>query len=562
MHWAQQTRDAVRQAVLVCLLVVLWGASVAWSAQGSIPTQTPVASATRLGGDNARTRFVAELDHAIGFDVYVIPDPFRIILDLPEIDFRVSGQAGTRGRGLVSGYRYGRIEKGRSRIVLDATGPVLIDRSFVLNPRDGQPARIVVDIVRTDRETFDALHRQEQPQPPPAPISPMAALTQETGEKHADEFDLPDEDPVPALQADEAIDAAPPPAPIQAEANETEVDTGIPLPRSRPEQSVETAALEPKPVKPDAPARREKKIVVLDPGHGGIDPGALSKGHKTKEKTIVLEFAKTLKERLVATGRYKVIMTRNDDSFVTLRDRVEIARDVEADLFIAIHADSIRGHDARGATIYTVSEEASDEEAAELARMENRSDIIAGVNLETENEEIAGILIDLAQRETKNYSLNAARRMVGQLKKVTRLNARPMRSADFRVLKAPDVPSVLVELGYLSNKHDERLLVSGKWRAKVAAALAEAGEQLFCEATCSRELIETCATPSQLCHIACLIGHLTPPGIAGWSHIHLGWATTSSWSMSLRTRAGWTRCLYLYNGQWRQPSLPTGNMAH
>ncbi len=430
----------------------------------------PKAFATRLGGDNAKTRFVAELTYAIGYNVYVIPDPFRVILDLPEVEFDLSNTTGSHGRGLISGYRFGRIDEERSRIVLDATGPILIDKSFILNPRDGQPARLVVDLIRTDRKIFDQLHVQEQPQPPPAPERLIAAASSRSDELGTREDSLPIDEPVispgfPHTVPDSPVNNSPPrPSSARPDAIAVLLNAKpVPIPRPRPNK----AAASKDPSEADRPAqarRSSKRVIVLDPGHGGIDPGAISRNRRTKEKNVVLAFARTLKKRLDALGRYKVIMTRNDDRFLKLQERVTIARNANADLFIAVHADSIRGRATRGATVYTVSDEASDEEAAELARKENRSDIIAGVDLGTESDEIAGILIDLAQRETKNYSISAAKRMVRQLKPVTKLNSRPLRSAGFRVLMAPDVPSILLELGYLSNRADERLLVSAAWR--------------------------------------------------------------------------------------------------
>jgi N-acetylmuramoyl-L-alanine amidase len=172
-------------------------------------------------------------------------------------------------------------------------------------------------------------------------------------------------------------------------------------------------------------------------------------------------------------------MTRDDDHFVSLLDRVRVAREHQADLFVAIHADTVRGQSARGATIYTLSDRASDAEAEALAQKENRADIIAGVNLTAENEEVADILIDLAQRESKYHSLAFARKAVGQLKPVTHMTGRPMRSAGFVVLKAPDVPSILLELGYLSSRSDAKLLTSAKWQSQVATALAKAIDSYF-----------------------------------------------------------------------------------
>ncbi|NNE23184.1 MAG: AMIN domain-containing protein [Rhizobiales bacterium] len=475
-------RPLVRLLVCLCMLLPIAAAVVSTPRAGET-NPAVIASSARLGGDNARTRFVAELNTAIGYNVYVIPDPFRVIIDLPEVEFRIPDA--NRGRGLISGYRFGRIDQERSRIVLDATGPVLIDRSFVLRSRNGKPARIVVDIIRTDRAAFDALHRKEQPQPPPAPVSAMAAISDEDSAKSAPVAVI---EPVePGTNQPAVPDAANPPSepvaeePKRAPASSVAalpVEKPVPLPRPRPGAVVVSpgeSAADHQPVK----RRNARRIIVLDPGHGGIDSGAVSRSRKTKEKNIVLKFAQQLKTLLVATGRYEVILTRNDDQFLPLRDRVKIARNAQADMFIAIHADSIRGRSVRGATVYTVSDQASDEEAAELASMENRADIIAGVDLASESDEIAGILIDLAQRETKNYSISIAKKMVRHMKPVTKLNRRPLRSADFRVLKAPDVPSVLVELGYLSSRRDERLLVSRPWRMKVARALTKAIDGYF-----------------------------------------------------------------------------------
>ena len=477
------------QVAIVLSLLIAGNAQAASSGPGG--HTTAVASAARLGGDNAKTRFVAELSVAVGYKVYVIPDPFRVILDLPDIDFRIPSSMAGKGRGLVSSYRYGRIDENRSRIVLDTKFPVLIDRSFILNPRDGQPARIVVDIVRTDRETFDTHHRREQPQPPPAPVSALASLETESSPLDTElEQMSADEEPI-----DPPVDVSSPPAPPSQEAAENDpalepkaqpnerVDlpeaAPVPLPLQRPTKQLAAVRGKSEPPRSTVKPRNTKPIVVIDPGHGGIDPGALSRNKKLKEKNIVLKFAKRLKQQLDVSGRYKVLLTRADDRFLTLRERVKVARNANADLFVAIHADSIRGRRARGATVYTVSEKASDREAAELAHAENRSDIIAGVDLAAESDEIAGILIDLAQRETKNYSAVFAKRIVGQLKAVTKLNARPMRSAGFRVLMAPDVPSVLLELGYMSNRNDIKLLQSDAWHSKVARALGKAVDRYF-----------------------------------------------------------------------------------
>jgi N-acetylmuramoyl-L-alanine amidase len=223
-----------------------------------------------------------------------------------------------------------------------------------------------------------------------------------------------------------------------------------------------------------------RPIVVLDPGHGGIDYGTQAKGSIT-EKAIVLEFALILRDLIERTGKYRVVMTRTDDTFIPLAERVQIARQRQAGLFVSIHADALRRSEgeAQGATIYTLSETASDAEAARLAENENRADVIAGIDLSREPGDVADLLIDLAQRETKTFSLHFARNLMGELKGVARLHKIPLKSAGFKVLKAPDVPSVLLELGYVSSKDDLKLLTSRAWQTRTAAAMVQAIDTFF-----------------------------------------------------------------------------------
>lgn len=224
----------------------------------------------------------------------------------------------------------------------------------------------------------------------------------------------------------------------------------------------------------------DRPVILLDPGHGGIDNGALGVGG-TLEKTVVLDFSKLLRDKLEASGQYEIHLTREDDTFIPLARRVQIGHDLAADLFISIHADSVRrGRDlARGATVYTLSDRASDRLAEELAVRENMSDVIAGVELDEEPTDVTDILLDLARRETRSFSVYFAKTLVEELQSAVRLINNPHRSAGFRVLRAHDVPSVLVELGYLSNKHDEKLLGTDEWRERMAEAMVEAIDGFF-----------------------------------------------------------------------------------
>ena len=384
----------------------------------SVAVADAVVTGARVAGDANHTRFVADISKTVSYTVYVLPDPYRVIIDVPDLTFDLPPGIGKKVRGLVSKYRYGILEPGKSRIVIDTKGPILIQKSFLVEPQAGQPARIVVDIVKTTEDKFVQTYSAEQ------------SVEQQEIAK------LADEQPI-----------APPP--------------------------VEFAAASDEPAKVIPVKKPGRKTIVLDPGHGGIDPGAMSP-QGTKEKDVVLSFAKSLRKTLMATGKYEVVLTRNDDTFISLKQRVEVARQENADLFIAIHADTVKGQDARGATIYTLSDKASDAEAEELAKKENRADIIGGLDLETENKEITDILIDLAQRESKNHAVFFSKKAVAQLKPLTLMTGKPMRSAGFMVLKAPDVPSVLLELGYLSSKQDEKLLMSDAWQTKIAKGFASA----------------------------------------------------------------------------------------
>jgi N-acetylmuramoyl-L-alanine amidase len=389
------------------------------------------ATAARVAGDETRTRFVADLTQAVSFTVYVLPDPYRVVIDLPDVSFDLPQGAGRKVRGLVREYRYGIVEEGRSRIVIDTTGPVLIEKSYIVPAEGKQPARVVVDMVATSVDDFAAAFEASQ-----------VAERGETPKEQVDPEETSSQGEQSALPATDN--------------------------KSEEAQSPGDAA----------PPTSGERVIVLDPGHGGMDPGALSP-RGTKEKDVVFAMAKAIERQLQASGRYKVRLTRDGDIFVPLGERREMARKLNADLFIAIHADTVRGPSARGMTLYTLSEKASDAEAEMLASKENQADMIGGVDFEAENPEVTSILIDLAQRESKNHAMLFSRKLVGELKPVTMMTGKPQRSAGFIVLKAPDVPSVLVELGYLSSKQDEALLTSKSWQAKIAKALARAIDKYF-----------------------------------------------------------------------------------
>jgi N-acetylmuramoyl-L-alanine amidase len=218
-------------------------------------------------------------------------------------------------------------------------------------------------------------------------------------------------------------------------------------------------------------------VVAVDAGHGGIDAGAIGVDSKTEEKQVTLAFAKALADRLNREPGIKAFLTRDDDEFLSLSQRVLIARQNHANLFISLHADTLRQKDIRGATVYTISDKASDKLAADLADRENLSDQIAGKETVAEPPEVADILLDLTRRETQAFSISLARSVLDSFKDQVGTINNPHRHAGFRVLQAPDVPSILLELGFLSNVEDEKLLLDEAWRAKIADLLTDAVER-------------------------------------------------------------------------------------
>lgn len=247
-----------------------------------------------------------------------------------------------------------------------------------------------------------------------------------------------------------------------------------------PEWYDNSVAEEKKPAQQAAEQPKVKPLIVLDPGHGGKDPGAIGVSG-VYEKHLTLAMAKQLRELLEKTGRYRVKLTRETDIFIALYARRRFARSVNADLFISIHADSIRKPETRGLSVYTLSEKASDKEAEKLAESENKVDLIAGIDLSGETQEVTDILIDLARRETNNHSSYFAEKLMTEIRKEITVLQNSHRFAGFAVLKSPDVPSVLIEMGYLSNKEEEKLLRQAPYREKLAKASVRAIDSYFAE---------------------------------------------------------------------------------
>ena len=389
---------AFRKAFFFALLIC--GPAV--PAAGQVPVKADI------GGDGEHTRYVAFLSKNTDFRIFSISDPYRVVVDLPETDIQVP--AG--GRGLVLSSRSGRLAAGKSRIVIDLAEPALVEKSVLLPPENGLPARLVIEFTKSTHKAFLAQSKAPPPMEQEKPAQ-VASQNKDMGDK--------------------------------------------------------------------------RPLIVIDPGHGGVDNGAHGHSTNTPEKEVTLEFCKVLKEKLEETKKFRIAITRATDDFVALDDRAQMASGPIADLLVSIHADALdikklgekNVQEVRGGTIYTLSETASDEQAKLLAQDENKADLKAGIGNEqslpaTVKAEINSILGDLESRGKKNRSLALANYLIEHMKDKMKFNLRPQRSANLRVLKAAGVPAILIELGYLSNIEDEKLLNSPEWRAKTAAALAAA----------------------------------------------------------------------------------------
>jgi N-acetylmuramoyl-L-alanine amidase len=357
----------------------------------------PAATRLDLEGDRRKTLLSIVFDAPVAVSTYTVANPYRVILDLPAVAFRLPKPT-VEPKGLVERIRFGLVAPGKARVVLDLKVPARVEP----NPSAGKPATTFkLDLIETTPAAFRVT-------PPPA------------------------------------------------------------LPKAPTD-----AAAEPKPREAAA-----KPVIIVDAGHGGVDPGAYA--GEVAEKDVVLAVAQHLETLLSAKGLYDVHMTRTTDVFVTLDDRVDLSRAKDASLFISIHADAVavktRAQLVRGATVYTLSDEASNAEAQALA-----ADVAAGAEQEDSGEQgqLKGILIDLMRRETADFSADFQTRLLPHIRRTIGLSQQPARSAAFRVLKQTQSPAVLIELGYMSNAQDARLLTSADWQRKTASSIAAAVDEFF-----------------------------------------------------------------------------------
>lgn len=396
----------VRSALAVlCLLVAMGSMSPVAMAGGA--GETTSVSQMAIQGDARRTRLTMHLERAVRFAIYMLAEPYRIVIDLEGAIFE-GGLQGPPARGLIETLRHGPTD-GQGRIVLVTRGPVAVDAANIFRVPGEKGVRLDVDLIETVPSRYNVV----------APAGSAALLDAKA--------------------------------------------LGTPLAAN--------------------PEGKARPVVVIDPGHGGADPGTLN--GDVAEKTVVLAVARLAKAEIEASGGIEVVLTRTEDESVSLSRRVEISRTRQASLFLSIHADSLAdspfAQSVRGATVYTLSENASSEEARLLAEKENDADRLVGRDARADDDDpqIRGILADLVRRETARVSADLRSRLLPHIRASIGLSKDPARSAGFKVLRQADVPAVLVELGYMSNRQDAQLLVSPEWQRKIAAAIAAAVADYF-----------------------------------------------------------------------------------
>lgn len=423
------------------------------------------AFAVRLAGRGATARIVIDADAPMEFKVFSLSGPDRIVIDLDATTWRLTEPALAIELGPVKGLRTGQFSTSTARLVIDLAAPTTLRQSFALPPSGSARFRLVIDL-GPGGTAVPPLDFTEQiaaalgvAEPSVAALGAAEPATQPM----AVLAPIPEPSPRIATVSD-AAEATEPTQPVLAlvAAPTATVSAAIPapLPRTKP-----TLA---------------RPLIVIDPGHGGDDPGAIARDG-TFEKDLTLAAARDLRDALVASGRYDVRLTRDRDVFLSLAKRVAMARREGADLFLSLHCDALDDPAVHGATVYTVSETASDREAQALAAKENEADQIGGISFvaATYDDQTADILIDLTRRDTMNASARFAELLRLEVGEVAQLRRNSHRFAGFKVLKAPDVPSVLFEMGYVSNAKDLAMIKAKSQRKPVLQALVRAMDRYF-----------------------------------------------------------------------------------
>lgn len=355
--------------------------------------EVPRATALRHVGTENGLRLMLDVAPVPPFTVFTLANPDRLVIDFPQVNWALPADLASDTEAIAS-VRHGLFREGRSRLILELSQPMQVEKAFSMPVRGGEPGRVVIDLVPTDRASFDA-----------AAGAPEAARWRGTA----------------------------PSAPI--------IDEG-------------------------------EMIIAIDAGHGGIDPGASGGG--LSEKTVVLEFARRLAVAIDAHDGMRAYLVREHDEFVPLGERIARAHGARANVLISIHADSVASGTADGVSVYTLSQKGTDQAAEAFAERENRADILGGADLFGESDTLTRLLVELAQRGTDDESQKLGAAMIRALQgRVAMLQTRPLRRGNFRVLKAPDIPSVLLEIGFLDSPRDRERLTDPEWRDRAAKGIVE-----------------------------------------------------------------------------------------
>jgi N-acetylmuramoyl-L-alanine amidase len=434
--------------ILALLLALVSGAFAAPQ-----PKDAPQMLAARVSATPERARLVIDLSEATQFAIVSLDEPNRIAVDVKASGVPTIAPQEVNGEGIVSSFTTLMIEDERARTELVLSAPVVVQQAYLLDPIGGQPARLVVDLILTSVEDFKARVAADL----------ASSVAHQNGQ---------------AAEAGQGAASSEPPPSSEPPATTSSAEPE-PAASSEP-QAAEPSLVRSGPAVPVEAGTESRPLIVLDPGHGGIDNGA-SAPSGIHEKDITLGFALQLRDYLMKTGRFDVALTRDDDTYLTLNDRVNLARQNKADLFISLHADTFQQADARGASIYTRDERATDILDAVLAEGENRADIVAGYVQPDVKPAVVSVLVDLMRRQVRQQAYLAAQSIVKAMEPSVALRKFPVRQADFFVLQAPDIPSMLIELGFMSNAEDIANLENQDWRDRVVSAIAEGVDVFFKE---------------------------------------------------------------------------------
>ena len=442
--------NAILGGLRLLITLALLAAAPALAAE----TAPPDVLAARVTTTPERARLIIDLSAPTKFAVVSLADPLRVAVDVAAGAVKFASPAPPAGTGLVASYSLALLQPGRARAVLALAGPAQVQQAYVLDAFGDQPARLVVDLIPDSPENFAkrvaidaAANAAAQASAGAAPAAPLGDNSTPPGQTEAN-----------------VASSGPPASGAMSQA-------AAPAGQQAGGPAAGIAAAEP---------ARPKPLIVLDPGHGGIDNGATAP-NGIHEKNITLAFALKLEALLLKTGRFDVALTRTDDTYLTLEQRVGLARQNKADLFISLHADTFSQPQIHGTSIYTRDEQATDILDKVLADNENKSDIVAGYAPPKLTPAAVDVLVDLMRRQMRRQSFLAAESIINALQPSFQLRRFPVRQADFFVLQAPDVPSMLIELGFLSNNDDITNLVDPKWQDRAAEAIARGISAYFDE---------------------------------------------------------------------------------